>query len=782
MNDLKHILWFEEVGKHDTPIVGGKGANLGEMVQAGIPIPYGFVVTVASYRYFIEANSLQHRISNHLKTIDFKDPNSLQRVSAIIKKEVIESTVPDDLAKEIIAYYYELPKRAMAKHKKDVPLHTKLSEPLVAVRSSATAEDLPSASFAGQQATFLDIKGEANVVQKVKEAWASLFEARAIFYRHEQNIAFSKVGIAVPVQLMVRSHASGVMFTVDPLTNNKNKIVVEAIYGLGEYIVQGVVTPDHFEVDKHTWEISNVKIETQTKMLVKGEHDVRQEHIPHDKATKQKITNEQVVEVAKIGAQIEKHYFFPQDIEWAIDQGIVYIVQSRPITTMKAVQKENDREEIAKDGDNTPKEILVTGNPASPGIASGIVKVLASAKEIDKINKGDILVTEQTNPDFVPAMKKASAIVTEKGGRTSHAAIVSRELGIPAVVGAEHATKVLTLGMVVTVNGAKGEVYRGASVSPNADGKHAATAQTTEEAHLKTATKVYVNLATPDRVAEISKMNVDGIGLLRAEFMIADIGIHPKKLIKDKKEHVFIDSLSKKLTTFAEAFNPRPVVYRATDFKTNEYRNLIGGKEFEPEEANPMLGYRGCYRYIADPAVFELELEAIKVVRNKHRLKNLHLMIPFVRTVNELIEVKKIIAASGLSRSSDFKLWMMVEIPSNVILLDKFCEVGIDGVSIGSNDLTMLILGTDRDNHEVAKEFDERNEAVLWALKHVITTCHKYKITCSICGQAPSDYPDLVEKLVNWGITSVSVNPDAITHTRQVVSHFEKRLVASKGK
>ncbi|MGH7246043.1 MAG: putative PEP-binding protein, partial [Candidatus Levyibacteriota bacterium] len=410
--------------------------------------------------------------------------------------------------------------------------------------------------------------------------------------------------------------------------------------------------------------------------------------------------------------------------------------------------------------------------PASPGLVSGPVKVLKSAKEIDKVKSGDVLVAPQTNPDFVPAMKKAVAIVTDRGGRTSHAAIVSREIGIPAVVGSKNATTVLKDGMVVTVNGAKGEVYKGGNFRLPTD------EELMMHENIPTATKVYLNLAEPEFAEKLAKRNVDGVGLLRAEFMMAGIGTHPKKFIKEGKSKVFIEKLANQLDMFCKSFSPRPIVYRASDFKTNEYRELIGGKEFEPEESNPMLGYRGAFRYIHDPEVFNLELEAIKMVREKMGHKNLWLMLPFVRTVQDLVDVKKLISNAGLYRSSTFKLWLMCEIPSNVILIEKFIEKGIDGVSIGSNDLTMLILGTDRDNSEVAPEFNEQDPAVMWAFEHVIKTCAKYKVTCSMCGQAPSQYVELLEKLVKWGITSVSISPDAIHNTRQKIAEIEKKLLS----
>lgn len=775
MKATKNIVWFDEISKDDVGIVGGKGANLGEMVRAKIPVPYGYVVTAQAYFDFIRTTGLDKKISTVLKQLNHKDSHNLQKTSVTIQKLIMDAPMPDFLATEIMKNYLDLTTRAKKTSTILEKLSSVLKEPLVAVRSSATAEDLPGASFAGQQATFLNVHGEANVVAKVQEAWASLFTARAIFYREEQHFPHMKVGIAIVIQLMITSESSGVMFTVDPVTNEKGKVVVEAIRGLGELIVQGSVTPDHFEVDKKSGKLIMRQINTQIKKMVKKGKDNVELKLNTSEATAPKVSDEMVLKVAKIGMQLEKHYYFPQDVEWAIENGRVYIVQTRPITTFKEVKDE--KKQAAEAFVTKNLTVLLTGDPASPGIASGTVKIIKSVSEIGKVLPGDVLVTEQTNPDFVPAMKKAVAIVTERGGRTSHAAIVSRELGIPAVVGTGTATKILKTGQLITVNGAKGEIYKGGLDKTQTD-MLKASFQKKPSMKIKTATRVYCNLATPnqERIDEVSAMHVDGVGLLRAEFMIADIGTHPKKLIKDHKENIFIEKLSTDLLRFAKAFSPRPVVYRATDFKTNEYRNLIGGKDYEPEEPNPMLGYRGAYRYMSDPKVFELELKTIRLVREKHGFTNLWLMIPFVRTVHELVEVKKLIAKAGLLQSPTFKLWMMVEIPSNVILLDEFCKVGIDGVSIGSNDLTMLILGTDRDNTEVSPEFDERNPAVTWAIEHVVKTCKKHGVTSSICGQAPSDYPELVEKLVEWGITSVSVNADAADHVRETIYNAEKKL------
>jgi pyruvate,water dikinase len=648
-----------------------------------------------------------------------------------------------------------------------------MKHPLVAVRSSATAEDLPGASFAGQQATFLNVSGEANVLEKVKEAWASLFTARAIFYRVTNKFDHFKVGIAVPVQRMVQSEQSGVMFSIDPVTNDKRHIVVDAVLGLGEMIVQGAVTPDHYVLDKASLEIVEKEVNIQEKIMSRNGAKTLITPLTKEKGSKQKITDAEIVGLATLAKKMEKHYFFPQDMEWAIEKGKLYIVQTRPVTTTGTKQTN-----VAKIADSAKKELLMNGDAASPGVASGTVRIIHGPSEIGKILKGDILVAQMTNPDFVPAMKRAVAIITDRGGRTSHAAIVSRELGIPAVVGAKDATKLLKDGQMVTVNGTTGEIYKGAvTISAGTT-----VAPKVYDPHLKTATKVYVNLAEPDRAHKVAEKNVDGVGLFRAEFLMAQIGIHPKKFIEDKKEHIFVEKLAEGMETIAAAFAPRPVVYRASDFRTNEFRNLKGGDKYEPPEDNPMLGFRGAARYIADPRVFELELEAIKQVRQKKNLKNLHLMIPFVRSPQELLEVKKIVSANGLSRSATFKFWMMCEIPTNVIRIEEYLDVGIDGISFGSNDLTMLILGTDRDNSEVAHDYKETDPAVLWAFERVITACNKRGVTTSMCGQAPSDYPDLVDKLVEWGITSVSVNTDAADHVRETISHAEHKMVFKRGK
>ena len=757
------VLPFKKIDKNDIPLVGGKAANLGEMVQAGFPVPNGFCVTSYSYQLLIKENNLLETIKGILKVTDIHNSGQLQKASNKIMALIKKAKIPQELSTEIFKSY-----KTLTKDNKN---------PLVAVRSSATAEDLPDASFAGQQDSFLNIKGEANLIQTIRDAWASLFGARAIFYRATKGFDHFKVSLAVPVQLMVQSDISGVAFSINPVTNNKNQIIIEAGWGLGDYIVQGVVTPDHYIVNKDTLTIHSRQVIPQKVMEVyKYPSGVKKQKVKKSNIPLQKLPDTLIVKLAKIVDSIQKHYYFPQDIEWALEKGNLYITQSRPITTISVATNSKAKYQTS---DLSKLKIILQGQAASPGVGVGKVVKVKGSKDLGKIKTGDILVAEMTSPDFVPAMKKAAGIITDKGGQTSHAAIVSRELGVPAIVGTTTGMATLKVSQLLTIDGSTGNIYDGKPKSEPRILKKKSTKGVSKLGvePIRTATKMYVNLAEPDLAAAVAEKSADGVGLLRAEFMIAQIGTHPKKLIADKKGYVFTEQLTQGLLKFTQSFGDRPVVYRTTDFKTNEYRNLLGGEAFEPQEANPMIGYRGVHRYLHDQSVFELELEAIKRVRNKYGYKNLHLMLPFVRTVDQLIKAKSLISSVGLNRSPSFKLWMMVEIPSNVILLDEFIKVGIDGVSIGTNDLTMLILGTDRDNETVADVYDERNPAVLWALEKIIKTANKHGITSSICGQAPSLYPDLTAKLVEWGITSVSVSPDMLDRTHEIVSLSEKRLL-----
>ncbi len=769
----KKIVWFSEVDKNSLSLVGGKGANLGEMIQAGFPIPFGFIVTSKAYFEFINETKLDKKIKEIISYINYENTEDLRIASEHIRNLFNEIDFPEDLAEKIIDYYYHLLDQEKKYLQKNTPsvwqrithkLKNIYSPPYLAVRSSATAEDLPTASFAGQQESYLNVRGEFNLINKIRLCWSSLFTSRALYYRHQQGFENKKVGLAVVCQRMVQSDQSGVAFTIDPVTNNKQKIVIEAIYGLGEYIVSGKVTPDHYEIDKKSFVILKKQISNQKIKLMRIGGANKKVIVPSSLAKTQKLSDEQIIKLSLLVRDIENHYFFPQDIEWAIENNQIFIVQSRPITTIKT-----QLASLETGFKNEFEKPILTGSSAAPGLATGPVRIVMTPNNIHLVKKGDILVAPQTNPDYVPAMKKAAGIITERGGRTSHAAIVSRELGIPAVVGVENATKILKNNQLITVDGISGNIYEG-KISKK---KHHYLSK--KDTHLKSKTKIYVNLAEPEQAEKVSRMDVDGVGLLRAEFLIADIGIHPKYFVKNHQEDVFIQKLKNNLLTFVKSFNPRPVIYRATDFKTNEYHHLKAGEKFEIKEENPMIGFRGAYRYINQPEVFLMELKAIKKIW-EDGYQNLYLMIPFLRTTWELIKIKEIINYSGLFNYPHFKLYLMVEVPAVAIGLEEFLKIGVDGVSIGTNDLTMLMLGVDRDNQEISEIYDERHPIIIKMLEYIVETCNKFGVSSSICGQAASDYPEVIEPLVKKGITSVSVNPDAVYRTRELIFNLEKKL------
>ena len=803
----KVVLWFDEITKDDLPLAGGKGANLGEMTRAGIPVPPGFVVSATAYKRFITETGLLDKINDMLKGIDVSNVDLLEKKAEEIKELILKTPMPKYIEEEIRKAYRELAEKVGVEPNK---LH-------VAVRSSATAEDLPDASFAGQQDTYLNVVGEDSVVEHVKKCWASLFNARAIAYRVSKGIPHENVAMATVVQKMVNAKSAGVMFTLDVRNGDRNKIMIESSWGLGEAVVGGKVTPDTFVVDKNKVKQLMDKDPTEVseeelKELILEKHiskkeiairfdwekgGVYEEKLPEDLAETPSLNDREIFALAKIGVKVEDHYGRPMDIEWAIDQDIqfpqnVFLLQARPETVWSTRGEVKVRPEEEEEVEHAEAEVLVRGLPASPGIGVGTAKVLSDPKkDADKFKEGDVLVTKMTDPDWVPLMRKASAIVTDEGGMTSHAAIVSRELGVPAVVGTKEATKKIKSGMTVTVDGYTGVVYKGkVRLGAKEEKVEAATggvgipAEEMRYLFPATGTKIYMNLGEPNAIEKYKNLPFDGIGLMRIEFIITDwIGYHPLYLIKQGKETYFINKLADGIAKVASAIHPRPVVVRFSDFKSNEYRGLKGGEEFEPEERNPMLGWRGVSRYISpkyEPA-FRLEVRAIKKVREEFGLKNVWVMLPFVRTTWEVEKVLRIMKEEGLERSRDFKVWIMAEVPSVVLLADQFSQL-VDGFSIGSNDLTQLVLGADRDSDLLARMgyFDERDPAVLKAIETLIKTAHKYGRTVSICGQGPSVYPELVEFLVKTGIDSISVNPDAVIRTRYMVAGVERKVMLQR--
>jgi pyruvate,water dikinase len=782
----KRILWFDELGKEDIPLVGGKNANLGEMTHAGIPVPPGFAITAEAYREFITQTSIAEKIYKIIEetVTDPNDPKQYEEASKKVRQLIEATPMPSAIEKTIRDAYNELGKR------------TKASEVFVAVRSSATAEDLPDASFAGQQETYLNVKGADELVQKTVKCWSSLFTPRAIFYRTQKGFKHEDVLISVGVQRMVNAKVAGVTFTINPVTGEPNQIVIEANWGLGESVVSGAVTPDDYIVDKNTLRIIEKRIAKKTVEYVRDPETGKTIHAQVDTERQEVpcLTDEEVVKLAEIAKQIEEHYGKPQDIEWAIDRELpfpenIFIVQSRPETVWSLKEKPTAEAPKPPTPPERPMEmkVIVKGIAAGKrGIGAGVAKVVFTPEDASKLmKKGNILVTTMTNPDYVPYMRMAGAIVTDKGGVTCHAAIVSRELGIPCIVGAESATKVMTTGKEYTVDARSGVVYEGILAMAE---KPAAPTAVAPGAVLSsapvTATKIYLNLGVPEKIEDYKNLPFDGIGLMRIEFILASyIGEHPLYLLETGQADKFVNKLAEGIATVARAIQPKPVVVRFSDFKTNEYRELKGGEKYEIVEANPMLGWRGASRYISQwyEKAFRLECKAIRKCREEWGLKNVWVMLPVIRTVWEAKRCLQIMKDEGLERTRDFQVWFMAETPAIAILADEFSKL-CDGFSIGSNDMTQGVLMIDRDSERLGLMgyFDERDLAVKRIIAHLIRVAHQHGVTVSICGEGPSNLPDFTEFLVRCGIDSISVNADAVVSTRQLVASLEQKVLLEK--
>lgn len=772
-----YVLWFDELRRADVGLVGGKSSSLGELTSSvDVPVPYGYATTAGAYRYFMEKTGQNKKIHKMLQELqDVEDSVELHEVCTKIRESICSATMPEDLAEQIGKAYEELAEKVGEKN------------PFVAVRSSATAEDLPDASFAGQQDTYLNVTGRDMVIRKVKECYASTFTDRAVYYRAKKNFDHENVALSAAVQMMADAKAAGVMFTVNLATGADDSIMIEGSWGLGEYIVQGTVTPDNFVVDKDSLTITSRRINEKSIELIRKEGgDVEERKVEPERAKAQVISDEQIAQLADYAKRIEKHYGCYMDMEWAVDhKDRLWILQARPETVWSKKNKEKKSEEETVM--TTDHNVLVKGLPASPGMAAGKCHVITDPKDIDTFKEGEVLVTTMTSPDWVPAMKKAVAIVTDAGGMTCHASIVSRELGIPCVVGTKsrsvEATGVLKTGQDITIDARNGIVYDGIVADLVKKGTPAAqaagTAAVAAEYFPPTGTRVLMNLGDPDLADKYASLPCDGIGLMREEFIWTTfIHEHPLYLIETGRPEKVVDMLAEGISKVCRALAPRPVVLRFSDFKSGEYRNLKGGDKYEPEEPADLLGWRGASRYY-DPKytdAFRLELKAVRKVREEYGLKNLNCMIPFCRTVDEAEKVTAIMREEGLERGPDFKLLLMAEIPANILLADRFNKF-VDGYSIGSNDLTMLILGCDRNNDTVASLFDERNLAIKRAIRHLIKVAHRDGKTVSICGQAPSVYPDFTEFLVKSGIDYVSVNPDMVKSTRLNVARIEQRLM-----
>ena len=772
--DRPFIRWFEDLGLDDADQVGGKAANLGELTRAGLAVPPGFAITAAAYLGALDAAGSRAELASLSDAAFTAEDGEQGALAAQARQLVSAAPIPDTIAAAVRAAYRCL--GGTADRCGDALDDRGGADAVVAVRSSAVGEDGNEASFAGMNETFTNVCGEADLLRRISDCWRSVYGDRVVTYRATRGLR-SEPAISVVVQRMLDVDRSGVMFTEDPTGRAGDAVVIEAAWGQGEVVVSGMVEPDTYIVNRtpeRDVAISQVRVGVKDFEIVRGPDGADLTRpLPPARSRAKVLSDTEIIDVARLGMVVEHHYGSGQDTEWAIEDGTVYLVQSRPITT------------LAGPGSRTgspvedEEDALLTGLAASHGSAAGPVRILASPKEGAKLQAGDVLVASMTKPDWLPVLRRAAAIVTDGGGITCHAAIVARELAIPAVVGTRHATTTLRDGEIVTVDADAGRVYPGQRPTGSPVLRSAVTAapvsawRSTESL----ATRIYTNLALPDQAEAAAALPVDGVGLFRAELMLIDAldGIHPRRLMADGRSDEFVDRMARSVSRITKAFAPRPVVYRTIDFRSNEFAELEGGAEFEPLEANPMIGYRGVYRYVKEPELFALELEALARVRDTS--PNLVLMLPFVRTAWELRDALAAVAQSRLGKDRSLPIWVMAEVPSIVYRIPEYAAMGISGVSIGSNDLTQLMLGVDRDSEVCAELFDESDAAVLDAIGRIIAACHDAGITASLCGQAPSQRPDFAEHLVKLGIDSISVGPDVVDDVRRVVGSAERRVL-----
>ncbi|WP_340100227.1 phosphoenolpyruvate synthase [Salinibaculum salinum] len=755
------VLWLEDVRSDDLAAVGGKAASLGEMTSANLPVPPAFIVTADTYRSFIEDTGIDEELFD-IVNVDSDDSKALAEAAEDAQQLIQETEIPDKQREGILEAYDRIGEDAA-----------------VAVRSSATAEDLPDASFAGQQETFLNITRE-DLLDKVRECWASLFTQRAIYYRQEQGFDDTTVDIAVVVQEMVDADKSGVMFTSHPSTGAP-VVTIEAAWGLGEAVVSGAVTPDNYVIDRATGEIQEETVADKKVMHVRDSDTGKtvEKPVPDEKRGQRVLSESDLDSLLELGEEIEDYYGEPQDVEWAVHDGEVYILQSRPITTISESATEGSvadggdsvSTEGAASGTGGANEVILSGLGASPGRASGTVSIVRKLDQLDKVSEGDIIVAEMTTPDMVPAMKRASGIITDEGGMTSHAAIVSRELGVPAVVGAEHATEQLDDGRVVTIDGEKGTIEAGAEEAE----QHDAVEEVRPDTPVKpmTATEVKVNVSIPDAAERAAATGADGVGLLRIEHMILSLGKTPERYIEDHSVDAYVEEIVDGVRGVAEEFYPRPVRVRTLDAPTDEFRQLEGGDD-EPIEHNPMLGYRGIRRSLDRTDVFQYELRAFRKLYDMG-YDNVEIMFPLMNDAEDVIQAKAQLEQAGIDTTKR-KWGVMIETPAAALTVDEMAEAGIDFASFGTNDLTQYTLAVDRNNEQVAGRYDELHPAVLELISEVIQTCREHDVDTSICGQAGSK-PQMVNHLVNEGVTSISANIDAVRDVQHEVKRTEQKLL-----
>ena len=829
---MKQIYWFNEVSKESLAQAGENGAGLGELSNAGFNVAPGFIVSADCFTEFMQKNGLDALVRLKTDRLDFEDTYELEQASQTIRKAISGAEMPNDLRVEIVRAYNKLCGVDF--------IPSMAEEVLVAVCPSPTSQELAGVYQENQEPAFTSVSGSEELVKSVRKCWAQLFETKAIYARNNKQLSQTKAGIAVVIQKIVQSNASGIMYTAEPATGEASRIIIEAGFGLGEAITSGMITPDQFILDKVDLRISRKQVNKQESMIVRNAGKIEAVEVPQEMQESQKINEREIMKLAQVGLRLEEHFQKPQQTQWAIQDSELFIVQTHAMAsfpkTEKTLQGQEQQQEArvqekkeikettpempnveqllenlvlqnqeAKAVQTTPveevaqeqprlaspiqespiagamlDEILLQGIPASAGIASGRVKIVLDSKDAYKVGKGEVIVTRMTSPDFVTSMKRASAIITDEGGINCHAAILSREIGIPCISGTITASHLLKQGDMVTVDGSSGRVYPGLQKQSEATaaGEKLISREIADpQEKIITGTKIYASLNeinSPEKNAG----GFDGVGLFSGDLIIAALGIHPKKMLAEGRKQELTDSIARALRRVCIAFENKPVIYRPCDFKSSEYRKLEGG-ECEPHEENPEIGFRGCFRLLKEPEVFQLELDAIKKVREQYGMKNLWLVIPFVRTLAEYQAVKNMVEEK-MPRSHDFKLGIMCELPSNVLLAEEFCEEGLDFMSISANSLTELILGVDRSNPLVSEDFDERNPAVINAISKVIADCHKHGVKVSICTDAGTNNHQFTEEVIRLGIDRLTISPECLEETRKIIASTEQKMLLER--
>lgn len=752
------VVWLKDIDREDIHLVGEKSAHLGDLVQNKFPVLPGFVLTAAAYTTFIKENRLEKPIAHLLHSINYSDPNSLAQVANHIKKLIVSAPFSKELSTQLFKFYERL--------------DTRTQNPAVAIRTSVLSVHAAMPSTVVPHDSLLNIKGESSVANAIRQVWSTAYDAHALHYRHTHQERESGIKMAVIIQKMVNAESSGLLFTTHPTTGDKKLMIIEAVLGLGDHLKNKHINPDLYEVSKEILEITKKQIRTQSTMLVNAKEQYKEVTVPKKQQSLQKINDNHIITLAQLGKKLENHYFYPQDIEWSIEGSQIFIMETRPLMQSERTERKIDKNESTLFSQSHTVRSLLIGEPGSPGIGVGPVRVITKLSDLNVFKPGEVLVTDKTSPQFELAMRRASALVVEAGGRTSHAASMARQFGVPAIVGVPNARATLKSGTVITVKGNSGEILKGnlkllSAYSPDPSQNY------------KSRTKIYVELTNTSLIEKLDTLPIDGVGALYGDTLIRKFGIHPKKVLQDKKTAEFTAYLTKEIGTVAKSIYPKPLIFSLSNGTVDMYRTLAGGKDFEPfKEKNELIGYRGSFRHLNDLRVLELELSVIKSVR-AFGYNNVQIRIPFTRSVREFELMKKVIHTAGFRRNATSTLWMTCSTPANVLEIDEYIRTGLDGVYVDAGLLSQLIIGYDKDNFEISHAMSQLSPAVLWAFQHVITQCKKKKVNVIFSSSSISLTPDLAEKLVEWDIDTISTFPESVHHIRENIVGAERNILKS---